>query len=222
MKQILVPVDLSGLSEKAWRLAADVASKLQMGVTLLHVIPASGEVLVDVTGNLIDSEDFDTSEISMKMQESALKLEEWKKLFPGLSVSALARPGQAEEVILNEVKKNSYELLVMATHGATGMKEFFVGSHTEHIAMKSTVPVLSIKDTEKDISRVVFASSFSGVMPVPSMLPALCKALNAHVTFLHIKTPSDASRDLEITQNMDLTASKCGITVSEKVILPMG
>lgn len=219
MKQILVPVDLSALSEKAYRLAADVASQLQMGITLLHVVPASGEILVDVTGNLIETEDFDTSAIKAKIADSCSTLAVWKTWYPQLSVQPKTRPGQAEEVILNELKQSdSYELIVMATHGATGMKEFFIGSHTEHIAMKSNVPLLSIKDTAKDLSRVVFASSFSGVMPVPAFFGKLCEALKADVTFLHVHTPSEATNRSMIEANMGKTAAACGIKLGSKVI----
>ena len=219
MKQILVPVDLSGLSEKAYRLAADVAAKLNMGITLLHVVPASGEILVDVTGNLIETEDFDTSAIKARIAESCSTLAGWKSWYPAIKVEARTRPGQAEEVILNELKQSDqYQLIVMATHGATGMKEFFIGSHTEHIAMKSKVPLLSIKDTEKDLSRVVFASSFSGVMPVPAFFGQLCEALQADVTFLHIQTPSEATDKQVIESNMEKTAAACGISLRSKVI----
>jgi nucleotide-binding universal stress UspA family protein len=218
MPDILVPVDLSPLSDKAFRFATLIAGKLQCGITLLHVVPASGEVLVDIAGNLIDTEDFDTSAISKSIHESQTRLHEWADRISEMPVKTLSRPGQTEAVILQEIISGDYCLVVMGTHGATGMKEFFLGSHTEHIAMKSPVPVLSVKDTEMELKKVVFASSFSGTMQLPPVIGTLCKALEAEVTFLHIRTLSDSSGDLKIYQNMDRTAEASGISPHHKVV----
>lgn len=218
MKQILIPVDLSPLSRKALQVAAGIAGKLNFGITLLHVVPVSGEVLVDVTGNVIDSVDFDVTAIRSQLDRSASELSSWRHDVPSTEIICKSLPGQPEGVILNEIKSGAYEMVIMATHGATGIKEFLVGSHTEHIAMKSPVPVLSIKDTEKDLSNVVYASSFSGTMETPALFGELCKALNARVTLLHIRTLSDNSSDDTIYRNMDLTAQKCGLADYKRVI----
>lgn len=48
------------------------------------------------------------------------------------------------------VKKYSIDLVMMGSHGACGLKEYFVGSNTEKIVRISTVPVMVVKDFYND------------------------------------------------------------------------
>ncbi|HEX5001199.1 MAG TPA: universal stress protein [Bacteroidia bacterium] len=218
MNHILVPIDFSLLSEKAYFTAADICLKTGSEITLLNVVAASGEVLVDISGNLIDSEDFDSSSVKSQLNASVERIDSWYKHVENVKVNIKALPGQVEEVVLHEIKSGKYDLVVMGTHGSSGLKEVFVGSHTEHIAMQSTIPVLSMKDTEKDLGRVVLASAFSRAFTVPRVFSNLCTALGAHVTFLHIKTLDSAASNTEIAMRMDQTAMASGIQVYEKVV----
>ena len=59
-----------------------------------------------------------------------------------------------------EIKKyiedKKVDLVVMGTQGASGLKDFMVGSNAEKIVRSSTVPVISIKKIPKAIKQIVF------------------------------------------------------------------
>ena len=64
---------------------------------------------------------------------------------------------------VNDVaKENDADLIVMGSHGASGVKEFFVGSNTERVVRNADIPVLVVKDdiTNVDFGTVVFATDF--------------------------------------------------------------
>ena len=70
------------------------------------------------------------------------------------------------DITFNEIKDacTEYEidLIVMGSHGASGIKEMFVGSNAEKVVRTSNIPVLVIKNEHKtfEISNFVFASDF--------------------------------------------------------------
>ena len=64
--------------------------------------------------------------------------------------------------IIDESKKHKIDLIVMGSQGASGLQEMFIGSNTEKVVRRSSVPVLVVKSNgvEFDIKNIVFASDF--------------------------------------------------------------
>lgn len=214
MKNILVPVDFSELSDNAVQLAKELSDKFNSRVRFLHAVPVAGEVLLDDEGRLIESVSYDLGPIRKDMAEAEKQM---SALISGMErYESLLAYGKIEEVILNEMKRNNYDLLIMATHGAAGLKGAIIGSHTEHIAMQSKVPVLSLKTTEHVFTDVVYASSFRNSDPPPSAVVNLMNELADKITFLHVLEPGKEGRKDEVEQNMNKQALICGIHNFEK------
>ena len=132
-KRILVPTDLSVISLEALRYAEDLADPVDTEIVILHAI---------------DQKDAgDASEGSRKELEIRKhlirQLTESKMIRRDLKI-ALTRTS-AIGSILETVKRLDVDLIVMATHGRTGLSHTLLGSVAEEVVRYSPVPVLIVK-----------------------------------------------------------------------------
>ena len=148
MKHILVTTDLSEASESAFDYAKEqlkLAEKEKSRITLLKVIdvvpPASikfeyGLALPDKKGMLEKV----YKHASDHIQEIA------EKQFAGLPVeTAVIKPEKAVyQEIIKFAEKNNVSLIVMSTHGRTGVKHFLLGSVAERVIRCSPCPVMIV------------------------------------------------------------------------------
>lgn len=155
IKRILVPVDFSDNSMQAKEYADLLASKFGAEVELMHVVESSPyEVYVqkgfmaDVpmyvpVGETIPGSD---PELAFKdlLKEAEKHLEELGKAGPG-TYKIRVRNGHAVDQILEEIKDYDADLLVMCTHGWTGLKHLMLGSVTEKAVRLSPIPVLTTR-----------------------------------------------------------------------------
>ncbi len=138
---ILVPTDFSTGSIAALRLAVEMAATHTAALTLLHVgvdpyIEAStgfgdaGVLLSDLS-----------EQVAADIQKHLEKLQ--ADYIPEVIPSSIRmRRGFAPEEILSEVRDGGHDLVVMGTHGHTGLKRVLLGSVTERVIRSCTVPVL--------------------------------------------------------------------------------
>lgn len=147
LKEILVPLDFSPLSEKALRYAARLAEKFGAGLTLLHVIepeiPPTFEGMMIAPPTVSDGADAWTEK-----QLNALA----KSLAPERTgaATALVRRGLAAQEIVDVAKELDVDLIVMGTHGYTGWKHFCIGSTAERVVRAASCPVLVVRQKEHD------------------------------------------------------------------------
>ncbi len=139
--KILVPTDLSELSLAAIDYARSLANVYGARVFLLHAV----DVVPVVSFPTIDF----TLETSLQDEAERGKeiLENFASRFLGDvdHVTAIVRRGVAYEEIMRFVKEEEIDLIVMATHGRTGLPHIIMGSVAEKVVRHSPVPVLTIK-----------------------------------------------------------------------------
>jgi len=158
MKKILVPCDFSKPAVNAFRLACDIASQAKGSVHLIHVIEMP--VLHDTV--LVPVLNFE-QQLFKDLQEKTQK--EFKKIIEkykteGVKVVSKIEFGLPSRMILDYVKDNEIDIIVMGSHGATGLREFFIGSNAEKIVRNSSVPVLVAKDYPKGaVKNIVFPNT---------------------------------------------------------------
>ena len=144
MKKILVPCDFSKPAINAFRFALDVASQSKGTILLLHVIELP--VLHDtVLMPVLNFEEELLKELRGKAETEFKKLVA-KYKFEGVKVSDKVVFGNVATMILDCVNENSIDIVIMGSHGASGAREFFVGSNAEKIVRRSPVPVLTTKE----------------------------------------------------------------------------
>ena len=146
LKRILCPVDFSDLSLNALTFAVDLASKFQAELHLLHVFEGYDEISLNPETALIP------------MPEWLIKLRQvcHEKLAalpsPDLAARCPAlvranREGPAIHEILDYAAHQKIDLIVLATHGRTGLKHLLMGSVAENVVRSATCPVLTIRGT---------------------------------------------------------------------------
>jgi nucleotide-binding universal stress UspA family protein len=151
MKKILVPCDFSEPSVQAFRFAVDIAGQSRGEIHLLHVI----ELPVLYNESVVMSFEQDYMDNMKKNAEKNFRkmIDKWSD---GVKVKTLYEFGGLQSTIRETVEKISADLVVVGTHGASGLKEYTVGSNTEKLVRALTVPVISVRKVPKSIKNIVF------------------------------------------------------------------
>ena len=143
-KKICCAVDLEVQSRVAMAQAADLATTLDAELTLVHVIAPPLEAASDV---LVSSRGL----ASVDAQEAEATLARWRADAEGLAgrpVSARVLQGEPAAEIVRHAREERCDLLVLGTHGRTGMSRLVLGSVAERVARRSPCPVLVVHDHE--------------------------------------------------------------------------
>jgi nucleotide-binding universal stress UspA family protein len=158
MKRILVPCDFSPPVQEAFRFAVNIALQSAGEIHVLYVI--DGSIANNSNLSLSFSPDFNRSEVQKSEDHLNEKFAEMKKAYAPdlLSVTLKVEIGSLTSTIKNYIPANHINLVVMGTHGASGLKELFFGSNTEKIVRYSVVPVIAVPNGAKidSISNIVF------------------------------------------------------------------
>ena len=135
---VLVPIDFSPYAEQALDYAIALAQKLQARVTLLHVIQQPLGVGVDMAV-WPSPAFFDELEATiMRDMEGYLA----RVTAAGLAGEIVVMPGVPFQEILDTAKKRQVDLIIMGTHGRTGLSHVLLGSVAEKVVRLAPCPVL--------------------------------------------------------------------------------
>ncbi|HET8963930.1 MAG TPA: universal stress protein [Chitinophagales bacterium] len=161
MKTILVPTDFSECANNALRVAAFVARKTGANINLLHVheVPLTG-----YQGSIEGTVD-DIPYMMGLLKATKAKIKKTLSLpfMKGIKVVHNIETGQICDHIIKAAEKYKVDLIIMGTHGVSGLKEAIIGSNAEKIVRNSSVPVITIKDNiiEPKVETIVYATDFS-------------------------------------------------------------
>jgi nucleotide-binding universal stress UspA family protein len=156
-KQILVPLDGSERAEQALPIAARIAHTGGGVVTLLRVVDVQewyGPYFVPTGGGYLPSGGWTPSSGMNEGQEVAeayLKGTAASAPLLGVQTSVTVRDGAAAHVILEEIEVQHANLVVMSSHGRSGLTRWALGSVAEHIARDATVPVLLLHENSSPL-----------------------------------------------------------------------
>ncbi|MGA3085725.1 MAG: universal stress protein [Thermodesulfobacteriota bacterium] len=143
-KSILVPTDFSEFSDKALQQAIDIAKQFKGKVYLLHVV---GIVIQCAVDYCLDVQT--VNEVEQKSINSAKKMaEEQLAKFPDsklIDISIDIRKGTTYEEILKDEQGKKIDLIVIASHGKTGLRHYLIGSVAEKVVRSAKGPVLLVR-----------------------------------------------------------------------------
>jgi nucleotide-binding universal stress UspA family protein len=145
-KTILVPHDFSASANHAAALARDEAKLHGGSLVLLHVIdlprqfPQDAAIMPSDTGAPISVKDYAVNSAEAHLLDLAARLEK-----DGVAVTTFIRVGAPVEQINGFADENKVDLIVMGTHGHTGIRAWIAGSVTEKVVRTSKVPVLTVR-----------------------------------------------------------------------------
>ncbi len=143
-KKILVPMDFSTSSDAALKQASALAQKLQAEIHLVHVIPMFSAPKMS---DYIHETEF--IGLARKEAERYFAVRQEKLASAGIKVSASIVTGSdVTSIILDVIKREHIDMLVVSTHGLTGWQPRVFGSITEKLVRLAHVPVLLIRTAE--------------------------------------------------------------------------
>lgn len=143
--RILVPIDASDLTDKVVDTALATAAWSGAEVVLLHVVPKGADLSehADTASDLDALERQTASLIEMaKARQAALAA-----LDSMPPVRAEVRSGDVVEAIASAVEDTLCDLVVMGTHGRSGLLEQFTGSTTERVMARVPATVFVVRPT---------------------------------------------------------------------------
>lgn len=211
MKKILVPVDFSDVSQFGIEIAKKVAKTTNVELHLLHIIALPSHILLDNEGNIVEDGEMDTKEVKSQKLEAEIRMKSLTESLTDFNIHTCICYGHVNEETVKYAKKNTMDLVVMGTHGSTGIKEYITGSHAEYVAMHATAPVFTVKcdRSEMQIKSLVFTNSFSHeVENFPSIIKNIQEAFHAEIHLLRVNTPNSFMVDDEVLANMKKFADK--------------
>ncbi|GAB4368404.1 MAG: universal stress protein [Calditrichia bacterium] len=187
IKKILVPVDFSEFSDKALEYAIEFAKQFDASLTLFHAI-------------IIFQEDVDEEQRLEAYQEWVKNHEDritrrivghrQKAHGHGIQVDTVVQRGiSPADVILEYIEENNFDLIVMGTHGRSGLKHLFLGSVAEKVSRISKIPVLTVHRSVKEfqMQNLLVAVDFSPYSKeATDYAVALAKKFHSRIKFIHV------------------------------------
>ena len=140
VRRIVVPIDFSPESKKALQYASKLASQFGAALKLLHVVETA-PFINDLPNVVLTRSDQEIAKES-KVRLQALAKDEIDELIP---VQSRVRIGKPYHEIVSFAKVADADLIVIPTHGYTGLKHTLLGSTAERVVRHATCPVLVVR-----------------------------------------------------------------------------
>jgi universal stress protein A len=145
LKTILVPTDFSKESKKALQYAIPFASQFNARIILLNVVQPH------YVGGEFGVVDFPVIEADLQKdsaeQLAALATKSVRDLAP---VKTVVRTGSPVDEIVDAAKELKADLIILSTHGRTGLKHVLLGSMAEGVVRHAPCPVLIVRVHERE------------------------------------------------------------------------
>ncbi|MGC8777373.1 MAG: universal stress protein [Candidatus Caldatribacteriaceae bacterium] len=144
ISHILVPTDFSPFSDLAIQKAALLSETFRARVTVLHVLTLSEvNVLTSQPGNPWEN-------VVLQIQNDMME-EVRKVVTPSFDLSRITLEvvaGEPVEEIARLAEEGKADLIIMGTHGRTGLASVLLGSVTIGVIRKTCIPVMVVKCSE--------------------------------------------------------------------------
>jgi nucleotide-binding universal stress UspA family protein len=203
---MLVPLDGSPLAEQALPVAAQVCHALAGHLVVARVLPYPVEPLAAMGGYIPGEIYQDLEDDQRRLAQDYLKPLVERLETQGLSVEIRLEEGQPASVLLDVAKRLPADLIVMTSHGRTGLARFALGSVADRLVRDGEVPVLLLRS---------FATSSAPANPRRALIPLdgtqfaeraldlasrLAGPLLREVTLLQVVDPRDGSHAVQEAQ----------------------
>ena len=146
IKSILVPIDFSPHSEKALAYAVPFAEQFGAKLTLLNVVEPVATPDFAPSFPLVMENDKVMAECRSHLKRVVTNL----KIEPRLVEKTLVRQGRSFHEIADAARTLKADLIIISTHGYTGLKHALLGSTTERVVRHAPCPVLVVRGRERE------------------------------------------------------------------------
>jgi universal stress protein A len=144
IQKILCPVDFSAPSRNALRYANEFAKAMNAKITVLHVIqpqPIAADVNVPYVPLEVELEKSAKEDLERIVKEDVQE---------GVLVEQVLAFGMPSDCVIAQARKENVDLIILGTHGRTGISRLLMGSTTESVIRHAARPVLVVKAEEKE------------------------------------------------------------------------
>ncbi len=155
INKILVPVDFSAVANNALETAIAMSKRQLATLTLIHVIensyvlfpPEAGGAVSAILPRLVKDANDNLSNMAKEI-----------RVKHDIVVSHIVQSGNPADEICRWALYKSVDLIVMGTHGASGLREFFLGSNAYRVVKNSPCPVMTIPGSRQwiDFKKILF------------------------------------------------------------------
>ena len=188
--KILIPTDFSVQAEYGYLMVKKLEEKIPLEIHFLHVMSAPDTVSIDADGSIQTCGEIDISFIAKQKEIADRKLANLKTIY-GSHIHTHLVLGKVTDEILSFSAAHRFDLVVMGTKGAWGIKEKISGSETQIIARKSSIPLLSLMCDRSDltIGNILFVHNFNHpAVENFGLMHKLIQAFDVKMHFLQITT----------------------------------
>jgi len=146
IKKVLVPIDFSDYSKSALKYAVDFAKSFGAEIVLVYVVEP-----------IVYPPDFSMGQMAIpaisiewdnRAKEELTKLAE-SEMTKGIKVKTVLRTGKPFVEIIETAVEEDIDLIIIATHGHTGVEHILFGSTAEKVVRKAPCPVLTLREPVK-------------------------------------------------------------------------
>lgn len=199
LRNVLFATDFSSCSDAALPYALSIARRYAATLYAAHVMPTKAEMV------LLSPETWPTlaEEEDKRVRAYFRRLD---KQLQELPHEVLMPTGKVAASLAQVIEERRIDLLVLGTHGRTGVGKLFLGSVAEDVLRRAACPVMTVgphvssrPETEIRIQRVLFATDFTddSLAALPYAF-SLAEEDQAHLTLLHVvEQPAAGIVDLE-------------------------
>lgn len=199
-RSILLATDFSVASLQALPYATFLARKYDSTLYLAHIVSPGmhGAIPEEMLSISMDA--------AAKEAEQQMHSLEGSEKLRGISHKTLLGSGDISEYILNAVREHHIGLVILGTHGRTGIKRLMLGSVAEEIFRVAPCPVLTVganAQSSSTVSRILFPTDLSSTSrcAVP-FAASLADETGAELVVLHVLPPTIAPNpDAELLSN---------------------
>ena len=154
IKKILAPTDLSSFSAGGVRYACNLAKALGVEVIAAHAV-STREFTSHATSLKMTYPGAEADDLLGKLKEHHKQMlrnfmeEQLASVGADLNVQQIVEIGDAHTLIVNWARDKAADLIVMSTHGRSGLPRMLLGSVTERVLRSASCPVLAIPSHER-------------------------------------------------------------------------
>jgi nucleotide-binding universal stress UspA family protein len=203
--KLLIPVDFSLGSDSALNYGANLAKILNTELHIIHVIKdPSGIHTSAININKLKDiiKDDSENEILKKRNEVAQKFPEIHTI-----ITKVITDDSVENALKSYSQLNQIDLIIMGTHGYTGITKLMFGSVTRALINNSEIPVIAIpmNYTFKTIKNIVYASDFSNLEKEVEEIIPLSLLLNSKLTVINAIHPNSDDKNNRLEDFKELS-----------------
>ena len=143
MRNIFLATDFSPASRPAFRRALELALANEAALWIAHVAPPAGPITPD---GYVLPRVYEEMELAIRTDaQKRLRTLLARARKAGVKGRALLLKGVAHEAIVRSARAHRADMIVLGTHGRTGVARFFVGSVAARVVATATCPVLTVR-----------------------------------------------------------------------------